>query len=56
MVASLYSYRYFFPVSATEAVVPQYGYGAALSIITACVAGMVTVIYLKLSKRLDDIY
>lgn len=56
MVASLYSYRYFFPVSATEAVVPQYGYGAALSIITACVAGFVTVIYLKLSKRLDDIY
>lgn len=56
MVASLYSYRYFFPVSATEAVVPQYGYGASLSIITACVAGIVTVIYLKLSKRLDDIY
>lgn len=56
MVASLYSYRYFFPVSATEAVVPQYGYGAALSIMTACVAGIVTVIYLKFSKKLDDIY
>ena len=56
MVASLYSYRYFFPVSATEAVVPQYGYGAALSIMTACVAGLVTVIYLKFSRKLDDIY
>ena len=56
MVSSLYSYRYFFPISATEATVPQYGYGAALSVITACVAGIVTILYLRLSKRLDDIY
>lgn len=56
MVASLYSYRYFFPVSATEQAVPQYGYGAALSVITACIAGIVTLIYLKFAKKLDDIY
>lgn len=56
MVASLYSYRYFFPVSATEMVVPQYGYGAALSVVTACIAGAVTIIYLKAAKKLDDIY
>lgn len=56
MVSSLYSYRYFFPISANEAVVPQYGYGAALSVVTACIAGIVTVAYLKLSRRLDDIY
>lgn len=56
MVSSLYSYRFFFPVSATEQVVPQYGYGAALSVVTACIAGIVTIIYLKLSKKLDDIY
>ncbi|RRD96188.1 sugar ABC transporter permease [Clostridiales bacterium COT073_COT-073] len=56
MVASLYNYRYFFPVSTTESTVPQYGYGAALSVVTACVAGLVTVLYLKVSRKLDDIY
>ena len=56
MVASLYSYRYFFPISANEQAVPQYGYGAALSVVTACIAGIVTVIYLKFAKKLDDIY
>lgn len=56
MVSSLYSYRYFFPISATEQTVPQYGYGAALSVVTACIAGFITIIYLKLSKKLDDIY
>lgn len=56
MVASLYSYRYFFPISATEQTVPQYGYGAATSVVTAAIAGVITVIYLRLSKKLDDIY
>ena len=56
MVSSLYSYRYFFPISAAEQIVPQYGYGAALSVVTACIAGFVTIVYLKLSKKLDDIY
>lgn len=56
MVASLYSYRYFFPISANEQAVPQYRYGAALSVVTACIAGVVTIVYLKLSKKLDDIY
>ena len=56
MVMSLYGYRYFFPISAAEATVPQYGYGAAVSVISAVIAGVITVIYLKLSKKLDDIY
>jgi len=56
MVSSLYSYRYFFPISAAEQTVPQYGYGAALSVVTACIAGVVTVVYLKFAKKLDDIY
>lgn len=56
MVMSLYGYKYFFPVSATESVIPQYGYGAAVSVVSAVIAGMVTVIYMKLSKRLDDVY
>ena len=56
MVMSLYGYRYFFPISAAEATVPQYGYGAAVSVISAIIAGAVTVCYLKISKKLDSIY
>lgn len=56
MVMSLYGYRYFFPISAAEATVPQYGYGAAVSVISALIAGVVTMIYLRVSQKLDDIY
>ena len=56
MVMSLYGYRYFFPISASEAVVPQYGYGAAVSVVSAVIAGAVTVLYLRASRKLDDIY
>jgi ABC-type sugar transport system permease subunit len=56
MVMSLYDYRYFFPISAGEATVPEYGYGAAVSVISAVIAGTVTLGYLKISKKLDSIY
>ena len=56
MVMSLYGYKYFFPISASESVVPQYGYGAAVSVVSAVIAGAVTILYLKASKKLDDIY
>lgn len=56
MVMSLYGYKYFFPVSAAESVVPQYGYGAAVSVVSALIAGIVTILYLRASKKLDDIY
>jgi len=35
---------------------PQLGYSAVLSMISAFIIGIVTVIYLKLSKKMDDIY
>lgn len=56
MVLSLYGYSFFFPVSASSITMPQYGYGAAISAVSAMIAGLVTVIYMKLSKRLDDVY
>lgn len=56
MVMALYGYQFFFQVSATSSVNPQYGYGAAVSFISAIIAGIVTVLYLKLSKKLDDVY
>ncbi|MEG0379623.1 MAG: sugar ABC transporter permease, partial [Eubacterium sp.] len=56
MVMALYGYQYFFPVSATTSIIPQYGYGAAVSAISALIAGCVTVVYLVVARKLDDIY
>jgi ABC-type sugar transport system permease subunit len=56
MVMSLYGYQFFFPISAGSIVVKQYGYGAAVSAVSALIAGGITVIYLFVSKKLDDIY
>ena len=55
MVMALYGYRYFFSVSAASTQVPQYGYGAAIGAVSALFAGIVTLLYLKFSKKLDDI-
>lgn len=56
MTMALYGYSFFFSVSESAAITPQYGYGAAVSCVSACIAGLVTVIYLKFASRLDDIY
>lgn len=56
MVMALYGYQFFFPISPGMAINPQYGYGAAVSIVSAGIAGLVTIGYLMLSKKLDDIY
>lgn len=56
MTMALYGYSFFFSVSESSAITPQYGYGAAVSFVSACIAGIVTVVYLKLAARLDDIY
>ena len=56
MTMSLYGYSFFFSVSESTAITPQYGYGAAVSFVSACIAGLVTVIYLKFAAKLDDIY
>ena len=56
MVMTLYAYRYFFPVSASSTSIPQFGYGAALSFVSAVIAACITVLFMKFSKRLDDVY
>jgi ABC-type sugar transport system permease subunit len=56
MVMALYGYNFFFPVSAGTFTVPQYGYGAAVSFVSALVAGGVTLAYLRVSKKLDTIF
>ncbi len=56
MVMALYGYQFFFPISSGSMITPQYGYGAAVSGVSALIAGAVTVVYLIFSKKLDDIY
>lgn len=56
MVMALYGYQFFFPISAGTFITPQYGYGAAVSTVSAMIAGLVTVGYLIVSRKLDDIY
>jgi ABC-type sugar transport system permease subunit len=56
MVMSLYGYSFFFPVSAITATIPQYGYGATVSFVSALIAGGVTVIYLLVSRKLDTMF
>lgn len=56
MVMALYGYQYFFPISSTTYTPAQYGYGAAIGVVSAMIAGVVTILYLKLSRKLDAIY
>lgn len=57
-VMFLYVYSLYFPVNAADAAtfLPQYGYGAAVSIVSACIVGVITGVYLLISKKLDSIY
>lgn len=55
-VMFLYVYRMFFPVSASTASTAQFGYGAALSVISAVIIGVVTSLYLRFTRKLDDVY
>ncbi len=54
MVMFLYIYNLIFG-SANNVTQPQIGYGALLSCVSAIIVGCVTVIYLKVSKKLDDV-
>lgn len=55
-VVFLYLYQLFFPISTTSAIQPQIGYGAAASVVTGIILGIITAIYLFVSKKLDDIF
>ncbi|MGB8452190.1 MAG: sugar ABC transporter permease [Anaerocolumna sp.] len=54
-VMFLYIYQLCFGNTASSTSL-QIGYGAVLSIVSAFIVGTVTLVYLKLSKKLDDIY
>jgi len=48
-------FKYFFSYGENSATEVQYGYASALSVITAVILCIVTVIYLKLSKRMQEV-
>ncbi len=54
MVMFLYIYNLIFG-SAYNVTQPQIGYGALLSCVSALIVGCVTIVYLKLSKKLDEV-
>ena len=55
-VMFLYLFSLYFPSSDMAGFTPQFGYGAAVSVVAATLIGIVTVIFLKISKKLDEIY
>ena len=55
-VMFLYVYRMFFPISATTDSASQFGYGAALSVISSAIIGVITLLYLRTTRKMDDIY
>lgn len=55
-VMFLYIYQLYYPTSDSMSFRPQYGYGAAVSIVAAAIIGLITVLYMRLSRKLDDIY
>ncbi|MBE6745235.1 MAG: sugar ABC transporter permease [Ruminococcaceae bacterium] len=56
MIMFLYAYQFFFPIAPGSMIVTQFGYGAAVSVVAAGIVGIVTVIYLVLARKLDDLY
>lgn len=50
-----YIYQLVFGGAATGGL-PQIGYGAVLSILSALIVGVVTLLYLRFSRKMDDVY
>lgn len=54
-VVMTYIYKYFFSSDAMVGIA-QYGYASSLAVVTAVIIGFITVIYLKLSSKMNKIY
>ena len=55
-VMYLYIYRAFFPTEGAGMFVAQYGYGSAVAIASAVIVGVITAVYLYISKKMNEIY
>jgi ABC-type sugar transport system permease subunit len=56
MLMSLYGYTFFFPISTLSVTIPQYGYGATVGFFSALITGVITVIYLYISRKMDKVF
>ena len=54
-VMFLYIYQLFFPISAGSTVTQEFGYGAAISLVAACIIGLITGLYLFIGSKLDKV-
>ncbi len=55
-VMYLYLYRMYFPVSATVPATYQYGYGSAVAMVCSLMMGVITILYLRFTKKIDELY
>ena len=54
-VMFLYIYQLFFPISAGSTFTQEFGYGAAVSLVAACIIGLITGLYLFIGSKLDKV-
>lgn len=54
-VMMTYIYSHFFPSSYAQSIVSQVGYGSALGVVASLIIGVITLVYLYLSRKLDDV-
>lgn len=54
-VVMTYIYKYFFPTDSMSGGLIQYGYASSLAVVAAIIIGIITLLYLRLSKRMSDI-
>lgn len=54
-VVMTYIYKYFFSTDSMSAGMAQYGYASSMAVVTALIIGIVTVFYLKISKKMKNI-
>ena len=50
-----YIFKYFFSYGESSSKEVQFGYASAMAVITAIILGIVTLIYLKVSKKMQSI-
>lgn len=54
-VVMTYIFKYFFSYGESAAMEVQFGYASSMAVVTAVILGIVTLIYLKISKKMQEV-
>ena len=54
-VVMTYIFKYFFSYGESAAMEVQFGYASSMAVVTAVILGIVTLIYLKVSKKMQEV-